>query len=294
MKLHSPLYEPAESGGPTPGSDAGTFTPPPAAPAWHAEIFDPSTPGQFAKGWTDKLPDSLADAKPTLANYDSFEKVVKSLLDNKRAATAKTDGMVRLPGPDAKPEDVAAFRKALGVPDVPDAYGLKAPEGLPPGVEWSDDLAKGFAEQAHKAGLAAPAAQQLAEWYVAQQTAQAQAQEQEVATMRADAEKDLRSTFGKDYDAKIALAARTAQTAGIPADSPAFHFPEVVKAFALLGSRLGEQQLVPGNNVTGMLSPASQARDIQTNPQNPFYQRYRSGDAEIMALVRRLHEQSAA
>ena len=47
------------------------------------------------------------------------------------AARAKTEGMIRVPGDDAKPEDVAAFRKALGVPDDPTGYGLVKPETLP-------------------------------------------------------------------------------------------------------------------------------------------------------------------
>src|SRR5690242_8897032 len=50
------------------------------------------------------------------------------------AARAKTDGMVKVPSADAKPEEWEAFYRAAGRPEKPEDYGLKAPEKLPDGV----------------------------------------------------------------------------------------------------------------------------------------------------------------
>lgn len=60
-------------------------------------------------------------------------------------------GMVRVPGADAKPEDVAAFRKAIGVPDAPDGYKAFRPEGLT--LSPADEAReKEFLADMHKAG----------------------------------------------------------------------------------------------------------------------------------------------
>ena len=46
--------------------------------------------------------------------------------------TAAQKGMIKVPGKDAKPEEVAAYRKAMGVPEAPDKYAVYRPEGFEP------------------------------------------------------------------------------------------------------------------------------------------------------------------
>lgn len=74
---------------------------------------------------------------------------------------------MRVPGPDAKPEEVAAFRKALGVPDKPDGYGIKKPDQLPEGVVWDDAKVSKFTELAHKHGIPAAAVKEIIEYNIA-------------------------------------------------------------------------------------------------------------------------------
>jgi hypothetical protein len=64
----------------------------------------------------------------------------------KELATLKANPGIKIPGPDAKPEEVQAFHKALGVPDNPDGYGIKPPEGMP------EAEVKAFVAAAHKRG----------------------------------------------------------------------------------------------------------------------------------------------
>ena len=48
--------------------------------------------------------------------------------DNQKAL--RESGRIKIPGADAKPEEVKAYREALGVPDKPEGYEIKLPEGI--------------------------------------------------------------------------------------------------------------------------------------------------------------------
>lgn len=84
--------------------------------------------GSFSEGWTAKA--FGADYKGPLSTAKTFGDVNKMLNDSMAAARAKTDGMVRVPGDGAKPEELSAFLKAIGVPDDPKEYDFTKPEGI--------------------------------------------------------------------------------------------------------------------------------------------------------------------
>lgn len=50
--------------------------------------------------------------------------LAKNYLETKKMVGAKLDGMVKLPGQDAKPEEIKAYHAAIGVPEAPDKYDL--------------------------------------------------------------------------------------------------------------------------------------------------------------------------
>jgi hypothetical protein len=57
-----------------------------------------------------------------------LDSLVKIARDNQKAL--RESGRVKIPGADAKPEEIAAFREAMGVPDKAEGYEIKLPEGL--------------------------------------------------------------------------------------------------------------------------------------------------------------------
>lgn len=57
-----------------------------------------------------------------------LDSLVKIARDNQKAL--RESGRVKIPGADAKPEEVKAFREALGVPETAEGYELKLPDGL--------------------------------------------------------------------------------------------------------------------------------------------------------------------
>lgn len=75
-----------------------------------------------------------------------------------------TKDMVRIPGKDASPEEIKAYREKLGIPETPDGYEFKAPKDLPEGLPYDGDRAKSFAAKAAELGLTKSQAQAVHDW----------------------------------------------------------------------------------------------------------------------------------
>lgn len=75
-----------------------------------------------------------------------------------------TKDMVRIPGKDASPEEVKAYKEKLGIPETPDGYEFKAPKDLPEGLPYDGERAKDFAAKAAELNLTKTQAQGLHDW----------------------------------------------------------------------------------------------------------------------------------
>jgi hypothetical protein len=230
--------------------------------------------GAFVDGWQNSLPAAYDPYKTMLAQHKGFDGLAKSLADNMAAARSKTEGMVRVPGADAKPEERAAFLKALGVPDKPEDYGLKAPEKLPEGAAWDEGFAGEFTKMAHSLGLTKEQTAKLAEWNL---TMQAQGYQREMTEGGAAYEAEvatLKKTFGADFEKRSLDAKRVAATVGLPDDHPVFWRADTVIAMAKVADLISEDKLISREQHSNKLSPETQAKDIVTNPEHPDYAAY--------------------
>lgn len=79
-------------------------------------------------------------------------------------------GLIKVPGKDAKPEEIAAYHKALGVPEKPEDYvkDLTLENGAVIG-EADKPLVDGMLAAAHKAGATQPVVASILNWYYEQQ-----------------------------------------------------------------------------------------------------------------------------
>ena len=251
-------------------------TPPADPPApWHQSIFNDE--GGFGENWQDNLPSEFDEYKATLANYKDFGALAKSLKDSKAAAMAKNEGMIKLPGEDASDEDLAAFRSALGVPEAPEGYEITAPENLPEGVEFDEELAGNFAQVAHGLNLPPAAVQKLVEWNLEQEHARAVAGQAEMQQLIQGEQDKLKQAFGNNYEKGVTDAKRAAALAGIDPDHPAFGYADIVSAFATLAGKFKEDQLPSSEDVNKAMSPSTVAADIRTNENHPMHAAYWDG-----------------
>jgi hypothetical protein len=184
------------------------------------------------------------------------------------------------------PEEVAEYRKAIGVPESPEAYKLK-PEQLPEGVTWDDNVAKKAAELAHKHNVPAAAMQEFMKFDMERAALMNQAAAGMIEAQLESGRAELQKVWGDKMPEKIELARRAAVTAGVDPSSQGFVDPQVVKAIVNLAEKLSDDKLVSGDQ-TGVSSTRARARDIMTNQANPLYARYQEGDSEVVDQVRRM------
>jgi hypothetical protein len=224
-----------------------------------------------AKFWTDNGP----NVEAILKSYQGMEQLVG------RKAQA-----VLPPTEKSTPEEVAEYRKAIGVPESPEAYKLK-PEQLPEGVTWDDNVAKKAAELAYKHNVPAAAMQEFMKFDMERAALMNQAAAQMIETQLETGRAELQKVWGDKMPEKIELARRAAVTAGVDPTSQGFVDPQVVKAIVNLAEKLSDDKLVAGDQ-TGVSSTRARAKDIMTNASNPLYLRYQEGDAEVVDQVRRM------
>ena len=229
----------------------------------------------FKEGWTDDLiGDQFDESRATLANYKDLGAVAKALVDNKRAATARTDGMVRVPTADSTPEDIAAYNEAIGIPDTLEGYEITMPEAIPEGVEFSQDDVAGFRELAYKIGITPEQASKIVEYQAIVEGQVISGFEANNAEHLASQQKALQDEWGNKWQQETTNAKRAAATFGLDPNSPAMQDAGVVKAMAKAASFLSEDKLVSGEKVTGQLSEGNQAADILSNRDNPLYEAF--------------------
>jgi hypothetical protein len=111
---------------------------------------------------------------------------------------------VKLPGEDAKPEDLAEFHKALGVPEKPEDYfkSVKLENGAVIG-DADKPIVDGFANAVHKAGATPAVVSAALNWYFGHQEQQAVKLDEMDDSYRREATQALQNDYGNGFKRKI-------------------------------------------------------------------------------------------
>ncbi|NIA72278.1 hypothetical protein HBA54_27165 [Pelagibius litoralis] len=211
---------------------------------------------EAAADWRAGLGDDL---KPVAEKFTSPADVVKSYSELQK----RLGNSVLLPGKDAKPEEIAAFHKKLGVPESPEGYKVELPKELPEELkpnEAAQESTKDFLKAMHGAGATPGVVQTALSWYYGslQAGSEQKAANEKKATEEANAA--LEQEWGEDAKANDAFGVRavkefggddfaefleTKEIDGIKVgDHPAFR-----RAFANIGRKMGEgRPLVEGDS----------------------------------------------
>jgi hypothetical protein len=213
------------------------------------------------------------------------------LRDSMAAARQKTAGMVRVPSENAKPEEVAEFRKALGVPEKPDDYGDLRPDTIPPEM-WDPESSKALSQIAHKHNLPPAAIKEIVGLYAGQIDKQVKLGEAQQAQYMAGEVAILQKAWGNQFSENINIATRVAATIGLDPKDPALQNSTMVQALRRVGDLISGDKLVNGATIGLSGSPKDQAQAIMTDPSNPHYKAYQSGDPNAVALVENLLKQA--
>lgn len=233
------------------------------------------------------------------AQFKDLPSVFKSLKDTKAALSQRQDGMVKLPNSQSTPEEIAAYHKAIGIPESIDGYEITLPEAseLPEGIEFQESDLQQFREFAHKNGIPPETASALLK-YQAQVEGDAISQiRQEQEDWKADQQEQLRNEWGGKWEQNQMLAKRAAETFGLGADHPLMENADVVKAMANAAAKISESSLVAGEAITSHLTPGNEARDILANPDNPLNAAYHDSshpnhETAVNTYMQKMEEQA--
>ena len=278
----APSAEPASLLATPPAAAPPADPAPPISGAWKGFAGDDGT---FAPDWTQHLPEELGDSRTSLSRFRNVADLGKSYLEAQRLIGQKAN-IVALPGKDAKPEEVAAYRKALGVPEKVEEYAFK-PETLPDGVEWNDELVKPIAAIAHKHNIPPAAMRELAAAQAEIESKRGEMIGQQLHQELETGKAELQKEWGDSFDKNIVRAATAAKLVGADPHSPGFRDPAVVKALFALSQKLSDDNFVTSDGQPMTTGGPAAAKDIQTNPGNPYYERYQKGEKDVVEMVRR-------
>jgi len=272
------------------------------------ETATQQTATQQQGSWLETLPEPYR-ADKNLTKYQSMEDFVKGHISLASKVGAPS---VLIPQDGWTDTQWDEFHSKLGRPAKPDEYSIERPQ-LPEGVEYDEDLEKGFKDWAHKAGLSPRQAKNLFENYTkyslergqkmgesSAQAAQARAQQD------ADGVKGLQQEWGDKYEAKISGANHALKTldpngevVNILRESGLANNPAMIKLFAQVGETFAEDTFRGGStfkaSMTGAKAPAEALAEIghlktDTAFQKALMNKSEPGHAEVVARWNALHQ----
>ena len=227
--------------------------------------------GAFKPGWAKAL--GVPDAWEQ--KFTRPDAMLKSHANLEKMLGAQNK--VSVPGPNATPEERAAFNKAIGVPDKAEDYGIKMPEKIGdkvvPKELWNEAEAKAFAEQAHKLGFTKTQVDALIGFDLTRNMTAVETAKAMHAKAMTDAVGALKSEWGSDYDKQLALAQKAATSVGLDAtkNPELANNPAFIKSMAKVGAKLGEQTAAGarGSN-TAPASPQQRIQQIRSDMSHPY------------------------
>ncbi|MGD1878334.1 MAG: hypothetical protein ACFB13_12655 [Kiloniellaceae bacterium] len=265
------------------------------APAAGGEGGAPAAAGDWRSGIAEPGLRRVAE------KFTSPAEVVKSYA----ALQSRLGRSVVKPGPDAGPEELASYRRQLGVPESAEGYEVRLPEDLPAALRadpGGEALQQDFLKAMHEAGASNAVVQKALDWYYGNAAQGLAQQEKTAAERRAEAEASLRQEWGGDHDRNLTFAQRAVQTFGDDAfvaflesqevggvklgDHPAF-----VRAFAAIGRSMGEDVPLSGAGESGGGSSLHARIDALHALQDSDPQKYasRAVQSELQSLYGRLY-----
>lgn len=190
-------------------------------------------------------------------------------------------GLVKVPGKDAKPEDVAEFHKALGVPEKPEGYieHIKLENGAVIGDADKPFLST-FSEAMHKAGAPPASVNAAANWYYQLQEEQAAKLDEEDEAFRRESERTIKEELGPAF--KRQTNAIAGLFSGAPGGADALN-PNSLYA-RLVNGRTADGKII-GNDPAMMRWLIGMAQEI-----NPIATVTEDGGTSVKSIEKELEE----
>ena len=223
---------------------------------------DTNTPTQNTD-WKASLSDEIRNEK-SLENISDIESLAKSFVHAQKLVGADK---IPVPNKFATEDDWNKVYEKLGRPKSADEYKFNLPED-----KTVDEAAlKGFAQQAHKLGLLPGQADGVVKFYNDMIGQELSAANIVAEAARNKATTELKTEWGQAFNQKIAAANQVVASV-FPQGFMSMNMedgtklgdnPAVIKAFAMLAERMGEDKIVQGDGPI-MQTPKQIEKEINT------------------------------
>jgi len=255
---------------------------------------DTNTPTETTD-WKASLSDEIR-ADKSLENINDIESLAKSYVHaQKLVGTDK----IPVPNKHATEDDWNAVYAKLGRPETSDGYKFNLPEDQ----KVDENGLKVFADQAHKLGLLPNQAEGMVKFYNEMQANQLKEQDSTALAGRQKAMDELQSEWGQAYKQKVDQANNVVASVFPPgfmstnlADGTKLgDHPAVIKAFADLASKMGEDKIVQAEGPT-YLTPKQIDKEIATlqQPGSAYWDKNHPNHKIAVEEVQSLFEQKHA
>ena len=220
-----------------------------------------------ADDWRSDLPEDL---RKTAERFTSKADALRAIV-----ALQKREGHVRVPGKDASEEEKAAYRKAIGIPDKPEAYEFPEAKDITDEIKASREA---WGKRFHDLGIPKPAAKALMEMVTEDVEKHFSAQVEADKAFAKAQEEALRNEWkGPEFEKNKTLAnrafAEVANRAGLKIEDLTkietkdgrflLDRAEIVKLFSIIGREMDEGTLGPTLTESERETLGDQIRDVR-------------------------------
>ena len=205
--------------------------------------------------WKDSISEEFRK-DPNIEKFTEIDALAKSYINATRMIGQ--DKLV-IPTNNSTEDQWDEVYNKLGRPESADKYTLDVKSEV---ISLDDNAVKQFAETSHKLGLNNKQAQGLLEFYKTNMEGTAQQAKVDTETAQAQAEQQLRSEWGREFEAKVKQASSLAK---------ANMNPEILDMTLSNGARLGDHpEIIKGfAKIAGMMSEdkivSTESESVQSN-----------------------------
>lgn len=269
----------------------GAPTPEAGSPASGAPVGDNGagnapTPWYQSEGFNEETSAFAANK-----GWEGPAAAVESYRNLEKLTGAPPESIIKLPGPDATPEQQMEVWNRLGRPEDPSGYELPTGEGMDEGFQaWAK-------ETFHELGIPKAMAEKLAAKYdeyaanAGQGALEAHAAETEAQAAQ------LKKDWGAAHEQNVNKARQAAQGLGVdPADIDGLErqwgFAKTMQFFHSIGEKIGEGSFHTGGSEGGfgVMTPAAAKGRIEAlRKDSAFIRRYTAGDLAAKEEMAKLH-----
>ena len=248
---------------------------------------------QPTSSWKDSISEEFRK-DPSIEKFTEIDALAKSYINATRMIG---QDKIVIPTKNSTQEAWDEAYAKLGRPESPDKYNFDVKSDV---VPMDESAIKSFAEQSHKLGLNNKQAEGILDFYKNNMEGTAQQSKIDTETAQSNSEQELRSEWGRDFDAKVQQAGALAKANINPEvlDMTLSNgvrlgdHPEIIKGFAKIAGMMSEDKMVTteSENVNTVADIESEISAITNDTNGPYWNKQHPDHDKVVQQVYTLRE----